>query len=187
MKSLLISFSLFLLLGLPKFDARKAYVHIGESSQIIIAGKSNVNKFYCDYESSITDREKAIHFTRVDHTLHLKNAKLRLKSKTFDCGKSGMNNDFEELLEVKAHPYIHIDFNRIDINTDHYHVFSKISIAKYSNDYDFSIKKNSENRYVGEVEIDINDFGMEAPRKMMGLIVVDNHIKINFDLDLNIE
>ncbi|MDN6311204.1 MAG: hypothetical protein L0J60_11045 [Psychroflexus sp.] len=187
MKSLLISFSLFLLLSTSVFGQQTAKIHIGESSQIIIVGKSNVNKFDCDYESSITDREKAIIYKKIDNTLQLKNAKLRLKSKTFDCGGSRINNDFDELLEVKAHPYIHIDFNRIDINTDHYHVFSKISIAKYSNDYDFSIKKNSENRYVGEVEIDINDFGMEAPRKMMGLIVVDNHIKINFDLDLNIE
>ncbi|MDN6280872.1 MAG: hypothetical protein L0J45_07695 [Psychroflexus sp.] len=141
MKTLLLSFSLFLLLGLPKFDARKAYVHIGESSQIIIAGKSNVNKFYCDYESSITDREKAIHFTRVDHTLHLKNAKLRLKSKTFDCGKSGMNNDFEELLEAEEHPYIYIDFTTIEIHPDHYFVSAIISIAEFSKKKSFIIKK----------------------------------------------
>lgn len=187
MKTLLLSCSLFLLLSLSFFNEHTAKVRIGESSQITIAGKSNVNKFDCDYISAITAHEKEIKYKKVNNALLLENAKLNLKSADFDCGGSRINKDFEELLEVEKHPHIKIDFNSIEVYRDHYRVFAEITIADISENYNFRIIKNDNNRFSGEVKININDFGMEAPRKMMGLIVVDNHIDINFDLDLEIK
>lgn len=187
MKSLLISFSLFLLLSTTVFGQQTAKIHIGESSQIIIVGKSNVNKFDCDYVRLISESEKEIEYKKINNVILLENAKLNLKSTEFDCGGSRINKDFEELLEVEEYPHISIDFKTIEIYQNQHRISAKITIAKTSEDYIFNVVKNNDNRFLGEVKININDFGMEAPRKMMGLIVVDNHIKINFDLDLDIK
>ena len=63
---------------------------------------------------------------------------------------------------------------------------SRVKLAGISNTYNFKVEKFENDRYVGELLVNICDFDLVAPKKMMGMIVVDEEIDIHFDLALDI-
>ncbi|MCB0434337.1 MAG: hypothetical protein KDD18_15595, partial [Mangrovimonas sp.] len=61
-----------------------------------------------------------------------------------------------------------------------------IHIANKVNSYQLPVKvtKNGHYSIVGELDLNLTDFNLEAPKKAFGLIVVHDKIKVSFNLHL---
>lgn len=166
---------------------KTADIYIKKGSHISISGSSNVNCFTCQYTNTIAEGCQEIKYKYEDNTFSLKNAEINLKSSSFDCGGRMINKDFNALMESEKHPHIKINFEEVKVLDNSFEVIAKIEIAHKVNRYAFEISTHDKKNYLGSLELSIEDFDMEAPRKLFGAIKVDPDITINFDLNLDIE
>lgn len=164
-----------------------ADIYIKQESQISITGNSNVNCFTCHYTKTIAEGFQQIKYEVENNEYSLKNAEIDLESNAFDCGGRMINKDFNKLMESEKHPHVKINFKEIEVVKNDFQVTAMIEIAGKTNNYTFDISSEDQKNYLGTLEINIEDFNMEGPRKLFGAIKVDPNITINFDLILEIE
>ncbi|WP_176752655.1 hypothetical protein [Psychroflexus sediminis] len=185
MKALLHIFCI-LSLGFFMSTDNSADVHIKKGSQITISGKSNVNQFSCAYTTQIAEGGKNITYNYFSNVITLNKAEIKLKSDAFDCGGKMINKDFNELMQSEDYPNVGITLIQIAVKEKVYVVDAMIEIADEINVYSFVISPRQGDHYTGSLELNINDFDMEAPRKLLGAIKVDPNINIEFDLYLEV-
>lgn len=183
----LINLLFMLSLGFFMSTNNSADVHINKGSQITISGKSNVNKFSCAYTIQIAEGCQIVNYNVFNNIITLSNAEIKLKSEAFDCGGRMINKDFKKLMKSDEYPNIIITLTQINSKENHFNVDAMIEIADQINLYTFSIIPQHGNNYKGNLELNINDFDMEAPVKLLGAIKVDPNINIEFDLNLEIK
>lgn len=164
-----------------------ADIYVKKGSQISITGNSNVNCFTCHYTKVIAKGCQQIKYEYNEKSYSLKNAEINLESSAFDCGGKMINKDFNNLMESEKYPHIKISFKQITPKNKDFEISARIKIAGEENEYTFTIASDDLQSYLGTLELNIEDFGMEAPRKLFGAIKVDPNIIINFDLNLEIE
>ena len=162
---------------------------VSSESKLFIKGTSNVNKFECHYDVSNLTDPIPVKLTQDGQTLYFKNTKLILDTKCFDCGGKGINKDFRSIL--KANDYPHIVLNVIELNPvandiNTLEVLLNIEIASVKKSYKMLTSLSSQDKYriSGKLKLNINDFDLESPKKMLGLIVVSEIIEINFEMKL---
>lgn len=162
-------------------------VLITTESFLYIKGTSNINTFTCVYDAATLSRKVPVRFTQDNNTMHFKNVHLQLQNTGFNCGNRGIKNDFHDLLQTKKHPDIHFELlsttkNRGDIDA---HV--AIEIAGIKKQYKVPVKTNGELAPLeGVLCVNITDFGLTPPTKMMGMILVREDIEIVFGFDLQV-
>ena len=164
-----------------------AEIHIKKGSEVIIEGKSNVNTFSCEYTSSITQGYNTVNYNVFDETYVFENASIILQSKEFDCGGRLINKDFNDLVQSDAHPAIKIKLQHIKARKGIFSVKTNIEIAGKNNPYTFEMCHNKDDNYSGELTLNIEDFDLKAPKKLLGTIKVAPEINIYFNLDLLIK
>lgn len=123
------------------------------------------------------------------------NLEVRIPVRELDCGRSGINRDMRNTLNVSQHPFITYKLDRnslIGLTTeDELFVFDidtwgnlQISgndreeqihvIGKFLGPWQFQIK--------GSHDIKMSEFGLVPPSPMMGLIKVDDTMTVHFDV-----
>ncbi|MFN2261917.1 MAG: hypothetical protein ABR595_07640 [Psychroflexus sp.] len=162
-------------------------VLLKNQSEIYIEGTSNVNTFDCHYSGNLGGEVLEVEYISGKDKLKFENTKIALASDAFDCGGRRINRDFRELLMSDQYPEIEIELLSVKMKQNHFEITSQIKLAGIANTYDFKIKNVENNRYVGDLFVNICDFDLVAPKKMMGMIVVDEEIDIHFDLALDIK
>ena len=170
--------------GFLVFTNETAEIKIEKESEIVIKGKSNVNRFTCEYTTIISEGSNNITYNVVDDSYIITDAVLKISSKAFDCGGRLINKDFNELLQTEEYPHILIEPTRIKKENNTYTVTTDIQIAGKEKTYSFEMLHNKGDNYIGVLSLNIEDFEMDPPNKLMGIIKLDPHIDINFDLDL---
>lgn len=154
-------------------------------SQLLISGDTNISDFNCNFDSEMLPSDCAVTFTRKGNEVAFRNAILVLNNRGFDCGNKQINKDFHALLQTKEHPSIALELKKIDLKSpDSALAQVTISIAGEKKTYELPVKVLStpETCFSGILELDINDFGLEPPKKAFGLIKVKEDIKISFNL-----
>ena len=185
MKTIISTF-LIISIGALTFMDDSTNIYIKEGSDITIKGESNLNKFTCHYSKQIGPSCLSIDYQQHNSIIDLKKVKLELESQHFDCGGHLINKDFNELMKVQKHTHISIEFEKVKIKKDHFDVYAKITIADIANHYNFEVIHENKQNYLGSLNLNINDFDMKAPKKLLGAIKVDPNISIVFDLNLEI-
>jgi len=204
-------FLIFLLCGFisPEPNSKKDVIHgnyriqISEQSHLVINGQTNINSFSCGYDGNFyQDTLSVSAIINGDH-LHFKNAQLILKTALFNCENKLMNPDFQNLLQAEKYPNIfirvlEINKNRKDVQkllvSNHPEnsiviLSVEITLAGQKNNYDLPIEVNheEENRlYSGHLELNIRDFGLTPPKKMLGLVVVNEMVQIDFKVAISL-
>ncbi|QQX75802.1 MULTISPECIES: YceI family protein [Aequorivita] len=171
--------------GWTQNDFKTKTVQILASSELFIKGDTNISEFNCNFNTLYLGEFKHVTYSKKENEIRFKDAILSLKNKGFDCGNSAINKDFHSLLKTKEYPIITLELTEITLNEHKKgkaHV--KITIAGTKKEYSFPIDffSSPTNRYVGKLKLDIRDFNLEPPKKLFGLIVIDEKIEINFDL-----
>ena len=188
MKKLVLSLS-FLLFGFflkAQVDFEKESISILPESELIITGSTNVNKFDCEFDIALISDEKEVKFIRDDNFINFSNLKLHLLTEGFDCGNRRMNADFQDLLMCKKYPEIEIEIDRVEHFSEEYSkVYIRVQLAGKSNSYHLPVQIEQD-RFIGKFRMNIRDFGLEPPKKALGLIEVDEQIEVQFNLKVEI-
>ena len=190
MKRLVILILILFALGFTSAEyLESTRVIVGPDSQLVIKGKTNINRFNCVFNASNFKNPIPVYF-HMDHgKMVFQETHLILNTRCFDCGNRHMNEDFYDLLHADIYPEVILNLKAVTLNTDHDNTIYadvNIVISGVTNSYKVPLKIEKNNKMIvsGVLDLNIKDFNIEPPRKAMGLIVVSEFIKI--DLRLNI-
>jgi len=165
-------------------DFEKGSIKILPSSELIIAGSTNVNKFDCKFDIQLISKPKSFVYFKDEEYLRFKNLELHLRTEGFDCGNHRMNSDFQDLLMNDKYPEIVIHIDHVELVSKEYaKAYIEVDLAGKSNKYDLPVLL-TEDRFKGKFKMNIRDFGLKPPKKALGLIEVDEIIEVQFDLQV---
>lgn len=177
----------FLLAGLSlkaQKDFGKENIKILRNSELVIIGRTNVNKFQCKFNIELISDRQEIKYGFYRNLINFYDLELHLLTGGFDCGNKMMNNDFQALLLSETHPEIEIKLDQVALISEEFaKAFITVKLAGKKNYYDLPVKI-SNNRFRGNFKLNIRHFGLEPPKKALGLIEVDEEIEVHFDLKI---
>ncbi|HLF34090.1 MAG TPA: YceI family protein [Cyclobacteriaceae bacterium] len=171
-------------------------VRIAQESYLVINGLTNLNEFACNYLGDFYQDTLTIDAVPDGNQLQLNNAVLKLRTTRFDCKNYQMNLDFKDLLQADQYPYIIIRV--LNINNSSQEIKGtlaqnprpnamflsvNIEIAGQVKDYTLPVDvrvMGDDRYYLGNLSLDIQDFGIEPPKKLFGLVRVSEKISIDF-------
>lgn len=181
---------LFSLLSMfsQKNDENKIEVKIKEGSHLFIKGTSNVNKFTCNYLKPIEPQIFTLSYQDHKNGWLLDDANLSLESASFDCGGRRINDDFEELIQTSQFPAIRIEVFEIMPEKSNLRAKIAVSIAGVTKSLPVpvTLEKGKDVIYTSVLKLNIEDFNLDTPTKMMGLIKVNEEISIHVNLRLEL-
>lgn len=194
MKFLLLILSFLTVLpGNDVFDNSNKFevttIKVLPQSSLKIQGKTNISKFSCAFEISNIDQPIIVDFEQDYNSLKFKNTFLILENDCFDCGNNMMNKDLRKLLKSDEYPHIQLSLKTVQPHASAQVSTAKvdISLAGVTNSFTVPvhiIKEEKLTSLKGTLAIDIENFNLEAPRKMLGTVKVSNLIEIEFDLKI---
>lgn len=161
-------------------------IQILENSELSITGDTNISGFGCEFNTFYLEAYNDILYDKIGDKLIFKNAILSLKNEGFDCGNRGINKDFHSLLNTKEYPKITLELTEINLaGGDKSVACVKITIAGKEKVYvvPIAIIAAPSPRFIGKLKLDIRDFDLKPPKKMLGLIVINEEIEIDFNLE----
>lgn len=154
-------------------------------SELMISGDTNISGFSCNFNARMLPTNCAVTYRRNGEAIAFSNAVLVLNNRGFDCGNKQINKDFHDLLQTEEYPSIELELKKISPGSANSPLAQVIiSIAGEKRVYEVPVKvlANPETCFSGILKLDINDFGLQPPKKAFGLIKVKEEIKINFNL-----
>lgn len=160
------------------------HIYILPKSELKIKGKSNINKFTCDFNFFKLENPLVISYQEKENKRYFNSATLPIKNIFFDCGGRQINKDFHKLLNTKEFPQILIQLKEIEYLQESIKACIEMEIAGVSKTYTLHVTQTKENIHniLGVLELDISDFNLESPTKLLGIIVVSDIIEIDFNL-----
>lgn len=181
---IIISFLSNFLFAHSQIDFEKETFSILKSSELVIAGSTNVNHFACVFDINQITKARTISFMEDEGQLIFKDLELHLLTEAFDCGNKKMNSDFQDLLVSKTHPEIVIIVNRAQIISEEFlKAFISLEIAGITRHYEMPVQLQK-NKFKGKLRINIRDFQLEPPKKALGLIEVEEMIEVQFNFNI---
>ncbi|HZH70443.1 MAG TPA: YceI family protein [Flavobacteriaceae bacterium] len=187
MKHVFYIFGIILLFSFTGKEENKYNVNITANSQLFIKGTSNVNTFTCHYNQRMLAQKIPVEFRKSGTALIFKDVHMQLDNLGFDCGNRGINRDFHELLQTEAFPKIDFHLLEVDKSASKPQAYVAIKIAGKKKKYTFPVEVFENSKKIdGVLCLNITDFDLIPPRKMMGLIVVREDIEINFSFEIQV-
>ncbi|MFB9056363.1 YceI family protein [Mariniflexile ostreae] len=169
--------------------AAEALVLVTPSSSLSVKGTTNVNDFECAYNMDELKHPISVFFKKQGDKLVFRRTALVLDNSCFDCGSKGINSDFQKILKTEKQPKIYLYLKELKAKNASPKInlaSVDIKIAGITNAYEIPVTIiDKDNMSVnGRVSIRLSDFNMEGPKKLFGLIEVDDTVKIDFQLEL---
>jgi polyisoprenoid-binding protein YceI len=186
LKKILLLFITLLLFSFNASDTTKTCtILITTESSLTIKGSSNINSFSCHYSIDKIKNPIPVNYHHNNGSITFSKTLLTLDNVYFDCGGKAINNDFNKILKSKEHPQILLSLQEINpINTTTIEATLAIAIAGTTKTHKIPVNfQQNENILVsGNLSISLSDYNLKAPKKLLGLITVDNTIDISFKL-----
>jgi hypothetical protein len=167
------------------FTKNQTKVKITNKSEVTIKGKSNVNTFECKYNSDYIEDEIHVSVTKSNSKTLLEGAKIAIKSNGFDCAHKMITRDFKSILKADENPYIVINVKEINNTKENITAKLNVKIAVIEKEYTVPVAYNqATNNVKGQLKLNIKDFKLKSPKKLLGMVVVNDNVEINFNLFL---
>lgn len=161
---------------------------IERNSTLAIDGSSNINKFTCDIREYVrTDTLRGVNDQAKKKYL-FSNSSLFVEIRKFDCHHKYITADFRKMLKSEEYPNLVIRFVSLD-------EFHHQGIVKGLVDIELAGRKkrmeiayncthfgSNQMRLDGDKVMKFSDFQLEPPRKIGGLIRINEEIKVHFNL-----
>lgn len=178
-----------------KKSTSEAKIAILSQSEVKIKGTTNVNSFTCSSNEEISSYSNKVVFSTFNDQLILNPAFIELHSGGFDCGIKGLTRDFKELLNSSDYPHIKIEvlgWKELDdkSNIQTVQLNANLTITGVTREIQIPIQiSRNDDQYIceGVTEINITEFNIDPPRRLLGLVKVKSHIEIEFKLYLEIQ
>lgn len=200
LNTILMNFKrLHLLLLIPVLFVIDLYAQNGGNTEdsykyivkkVTIRGKTNINQFSFNYDTNhiaffnANDDEKYSGYSK-------QMVKIDLPVKAFDSNNPSMNHDFYALMKSSEFPEITVGIQRgqlkemfINSSPDllNFHIQMAGVEKVVTGDYSYTLRSPGKLNLEGVMYLQLDDFSLEPPQKMLGLVQVDNTIFINFDI-----
>lgn len=168
---------------------RETTVHIHPESEVVIVGTTNVNTFDCIYILEDKSEPLQVVFEMEDGKFLFTQAELYLQNSGFDCGGRGINRDFQELLKTEDYPRVLLELLYAEVPekpSDVIRAGLRITLAGVSRDFDTELicDMNPDLCIYGNFVMHLSDFDLEAPRKALGIIQVEDRIEVRLNIKL---
>lgn len=185
----LSAIALILIFWFPDLIKSQGTYALGESSQLTIHGKTNINTFDCGY--SFDNKKKATSFHTSENYEHIviSDVNLKIPIEDCECGNKMLNKDFQATLEADEHPYIDIDISRLIFKKSHDDekektVWANLTIAGVTRwkkiEYTVEHPKEQIFHMKGAFQINTKDFNLEKRKRFLGLVKVYDKVGISF-------
>lgn len=188
MKKILFFVFIVASLAFTKGDANvvETLVVVTPDSTLSVNGVTNINTFECNYNVSQIKNPISVFFEKIEGKLIFKKTALILDNTCFDCGGKGINSDFQKILKSDEHPKIYLFLKELESINDKALVHVEIKMAGVTNKYKIPVTLTEGNNIFiqGKVNISLKDFEMKPPKKLFGLIEVEDNINIDFKLEV---
>lgn len=163
---------------------------IEPESTFKISGKSNVNQFDCKIEEGFCGKSVNVCYSVEDSSLKFSNTKFSIPVNEFDCGSKYITRDMKSTLKSDEYPFMTFELLNItnfeELNCGNSKAETLVTIAGVTNKYylDYLLHKTDTDKF--EILIhstfDINDFKLETPTALMGMIKVSDTINVSLTL-----
>jgi Neuraminidase (sialidase) len=154
-----------------------------------IKGQTNVNRFRLTYNA-----QQAKELSIPGHDMTSGEISFRIPVESFESKNPMLTRDFIRFMQAEEHPYIRVKIRKKQLQ----------ALLRDKNDRQLPLRvimagetQQASGRYYiqnhtgngmlieGSVQLNLEDFNLEPPQKMMGLIQVKDRIFINFDVILS--
>jgi len=161
---------------------------IEKNSSMSIEGSSNINAFTCDFTEYMN--QDTLLYSKDDKTKKLMflNSVLNIEIRRFDCHQKYITADFRKILQSEKDPCLKVKFISLDEMAIGGNVKGVVEIEiagqKKRMDINYSVQQygTSQLQLVGSKLMQFSDFNLTPPKKLLGLIHINEDIKVNFHL-----
>lgn len=172
--------------GMQRPKVSQAWV-VESGSSLLIEGSSNVNPFRC-----VVSRYLGSDTIRCDNDgrtrrLMFSRRRVHIDVHEIDCAHRFITADLRRTLKYPEHPYLMIDIVSLEDPTAvavgqvvrgvvDIEIAGRVKRMEMS----YTVKARSGDRYrlEGSRELSFPDFGLEAPRKLAGLIRINDELRV---------
>ena len=151
---------------------------------VLIKGKTSFGRFSCTYQNE--HDQDTVSFSKVPNAESLMDLSIPVAS--FDCGNRMLDRDFGKTLKSDEFPHIEVkldDFNRIG---QQYFgdIWIMLTGKKMKMEHiPFDINKDEEGEFLfSEITISLDYFDLSPPKKLFGLVKVQDELIIELSLKL---
>lgn len=165
-------------------------------SNISVDGETNVKDFSCRIDHEKETRPFTIWRHWCDYVLEFENLALQYRVNSFECGMKAMEGDLQDLLNSSQYPELTIDIRKVTLDTNSSTMeVVKVQTLVYLSLAGVTKKVVIQNSYIqnltegrmvlgGSTKLDITDFGLKPPERLMGLVKVDKMITISYEVKI---
>ena len=196
MRTFLIILILPILMGSTFLFEEEEKFRLNVDSFLLIKGSSNINKFECTVDGSSLKDTIDIVYKPNGSSLDFHRFRIDIPVTQFDCQNSMITSDFKETLKAEEYPHMMIDFVKLLFpeNDDPFEdiyptgIFARVTLTGKKKKYYIGLEKESLEektvRLKGNLAVDMRDFDLEPPTKMLSLVRVNPLLDINFNLSM---
>ncbi len=162
----------------PKTDDAEAC-----TNYVLIQGSSNINRFeFVNYDPEVED---TINKAQKQETY----SNIQIPVKKFSGPNHRMLNDFFKMIKASEYPYIKIDIEPrekadFDEVTGLTNFKTRVSIAGNTHTFivpcQINFCEDSQMVLEGDLEVELSDFEIEPPTKLLGAVKVNDEVFITF-------
>jgi len=189
MKPFVFSIVTLLFLSASLWNTKTYQCSVLEGSSLEVIGHTNVKGFTCEYSGLQVCEDIQIDVTRSNNTYSFQNCGIEINTCNFDCGRNGINKDFQDLLKADDYPTLKISLSEVKpIDDDSVSVTTAITITNVTLNYTYKLQYNTHENVVevrGILPINITDFKLHPPTKFMGMVKVKEQIELDVDLRIH--
>lgn len=167
---------------------------IDSASQLIIHGYTNVNEFQCTLEN-YHGRDTLVFEKRNDaRDFIFTRNQMTVPVHDFDCENNLITRDFLETVQAEKYPYIKIQLLSLSMKNGSIYSAAQINgrvaitLAGITRQYDLTYKVEEATaksiRLKGAQAICFADYRLKTPKKMFGLIQVQEDLNVEFILHM---
>lgn len=193
-----ISSLVFILLGpiSPNFfiiePIKESVIVFCSESSLKIKVKTNVNEVECEFNKSLFLNSLRVKFYNYKTHIEFEDTYAILPNDEFNCGGEVINKDFHKLLNTKVYPDIKIFLKEIShdsLKNGVVKALVDVELSGVVKAYELPISYTQAQTLLvsGSLPVNIEDFGLKPPIKLLGMIKVQPEIIIDFALNIELQ
>jgi hypothetical protein len=165
---------------------------IQQTSSIQVSGTSNVKDFTCRMESGTINDTLSFLIAPQSQVVIFRQQELLIPLQQFNCGNRIIQHDFLTTLQEELYPDIKLQFIDLRLADSptwwREPVDGAIAITiggvtqRYVLRYTIAIYSDNLIELNGEQLLSLSAFNLETPKRLAGLVKIDNHVTVQFRL-----
>jgi hypothetical protein len=157
------------------FSTPKEYLLVS-TKQFTVQGTTSIGGFECNYDMTTKDTLFLNQVKKTNKISHF------IPVKKFGCGNFILNSDFRKTLKEKEFPQIRIELSNFKNSRDNYYCDLTLNLVGKQKIYRNLPLKFEDNRLNGSITLNFSDFDLTPPKKVGGMIKVNEEIKLSVSL-----